>query len=87
MSAKLAELAAQFDCELRGNADIVIDSVGTLAGADESAIAFLANPHYRSQLASTSAGAVILEPECADDCPVPALVNSNPYATYARIAA
>ena len=86
MSAKLAELAAQFDCELRGNADVVVDSVGTLAGAGESAVAFLANPHYRSQLASTSAGAVILGPDSAEACPVPALVHPNPYATYARIA-
>ena len=86
MSAKLSELAAEFDCELRGDADVVVDSVGTLAGAGQSAVAFLANPHYRGQLASTSAGAVILGPESADACPVPALVNANPYATYARVA-
>ncbi len=87
MSAKLAELAAKFDCELRGSADVIVDSVGTLASAGSSAIAFLANTHYRSQLASTTAGAVILGPECAEACPVPVLINSNPYATYARIAA
>jgi UDP-3-O-[3-hydroxymyristoyl] glucosamine N-acyltransferase len=87
MSAKLAELAERFDCELRGNADVVVDTVGTLAGAGATAVAFLANPHYRSQLVSTSAGAVIVGPDFADGCPVPALINSNPYATYARIAA
>jgi len=87
MPATLAELAAQFGCELEGDGAAVVDTVGTLADASGNAITFLANPHYRAQLKSTRAAAVILEPRYRDDCPVAALVCSNPYAVYARIAA
>ncbi len=86
MPANLAELAARFDCELRGHADRVIDSVGTLADAGPSSITFLANPLYRGQLAETKAGAVVLHKDHEPDCPTTALVSPNPYATYARIS-
>ncbi|HEY5624097.1 MAG TPA: UDP-3-O-(3-hydroxymyristoyl)glucosamine N-acyltransferase [Gammaproteobacteria bacterium] len=86
MSAKLAELAARFDCELRGDADLEIETVGTLATAGRNALSFLANPYYRDQLGRTAAGAVVLDSEFVDDCPAAALVSQNPYLTYARIA-
>jgi UDP-3-O-[3-hydroxymyristoyl] glucosamine N-acyltransferase len=86
MPATLAELAARFECEFRGDADVVIETVGTLSGAGENAISFLANPLYREQLAGTRAAAVILEKKFEADCPVAALLTPNPYATYARIA-
>lgn len=86
MPANLAELAARFDCELRGDADLIVDSVGTLAGAGASAITFFANPLYRSQLVQTRAAAVVLHKDHESDCPTAALVSSNPYATYARIS-
>ena len=86
MSATLAELARRFNCELEGDGDIVVETVGTLTCADRGAITFLANPLYRAQLEHTRAAAVILEPQLAGDCPVAALVTANPYAAYARIA-
>ncbi|HEY8521778.1 MAG TPA: UDP-3-O-(3-hydroxymyristoyl)glucosamine N-acyltransferase [Gammaproteobacteria bacterium] len=85
--ATLRELAAEFGCELAGDGDRVVVAVGTLGGAGPDQIAFLANPAFRGELAKTRAGAVILEPRHRDECPVPALVTPNPYATYARIAA
>lgn len=86
MPANLAELAARFDCELRGDADCIVDSVGTLTNAGESAITFLANPLYRGQLAETRAAAVVLHKDNEAHCPTAALISSNPYAAYARIA-
>lgn len=86
MPATLGELAERFDCELRGDPELPIESVGTLSGATPAAISFLANPAYRSQLKSTRAGAVILEERYQADCPVDALVSANPYAVYARVA-
>lgn len=86
MPATLAELAARFDCELRGDADLVVETVGTLSGAGDNAITFLANPLYRERLAGTRAAAIILEEKFEADCPVAALLTPNPYATYARIA-
>jgi UDP-3-O-[3-hydroxymyristoyl] glucosamine N-acyltransferase len=86
MSATLAELAARFGCELRGNPDLVVDTVGTLTGAGANAVSFLANPLYRSELSRTNAAAVILEERFQAGCAAAALVTANPYATYARVA-
>jgi UDP-3-O-[3-hydroxymyristoyl] glucosamine N-acyltransferase len=87
MSVSLGELAVRFGCELRGDPDRVIERVATLSSADARALAFLANPRYRPQLADTRAGAVVMSPADATGCAVAALLCANPYATYARIAA
>jgi UDP-3-O-[3-hydroxymyristoyl] glucosamine N-acyltransferase len=87
MTASLGELAVRFGCVLKGDPDARVSHVATLAGADASALTFLANPRYRRFLPQTRAGAVVLDAKFADECPVPALISKNPYATYARIAA
>lgn len=86
-SFRLAELAERFGLELRGDPDRRITGLGTLSGAGPEDLGFLANPGYREQLRSTRAGAVILPATALDDCPVDALVSTNPYASWARIAA
>jgi UDP-3-O-[3-hydroxymyristoyl] glucosamine N-acyltransferase len=86
-SATLGELAAHFGCKLEGAGDTPVSRVATLSAAGGDAVAFLANPQYRGQLATTRAAAVVLEPRFAAECPVAALISANPYATYARIAA
>ena len=86
MGMTLGELAVRFGCELRGDPTVRIERVGTLAGAGFGELSFLANPQYRSQLKGTRASAVVLEAAAAAECPSAALVHSNPYATYARIA-
>jgi UDP-3-O-[3-hydroxymyristoyl] glucosamine N-acyltransferase len=87
MAVSLGELAVRFGCELRGDPELRIERVGTLSGADPGALAFLANSRYRSQLAGTRAGAVVLSEASAAACPSAMLVCENPYAIYARIAA
>ena len=87
MAISLGELAVRFGCELRGDPDARVDRVATLAHADSRSLAFLANPHYRQQVATTAAGAVVLDAASAADCATAALVCDNPHATYARIAA
>jgi UDP-3-O-[3-hydroxymyristoyl] glucosamine N-acyltransferase len=87
MAATLGQLAAQFACELDGDPAILVDRVGTLANAAPDAVTFLANSHYRGQLANTRAAAVILAPRDREACPVARLVHPEPYLTYARIAA
>ena len=87
MPFTLGELAERFGCVLHGPADAVVARVATLSNAGPDAVTFLANPAYASRLATTRAGAVILDERHLPDCPVPALVAKNPYATYARIAA
>ena len=85
-SATLEELAAKFDCRLRGRGDAIVTHVATLSGATGDTVTFLANPLYREQLAKTRAGAVVLGASFAPECPVACLVTENPYAVYARIA-
>lgn len=87
MGISLGELAVRFGCELRGDPAACVDHVDTLEHADSHSLAFVANPHYRQQLAATAAGAVVLDAATAADCTTAALVCENPHATYARIAA
>jgi len=87
MALSLGELAVRFGCELRGDPHTRIDHVATLASADDRALAFLANPRYRGQLAATRAAAVVLSSQAAGECPTAMLLSDNPYASYARMAA
>ncbi len=83
----LSELAEIVGGQVSGDADLTIDGVATLSTAGRSHIGFLSNPAYRKQLASTRAGAVIVEPREREHCPTNALLVSEPYNAYARIAA
>ena len=60
MPAALGELALRYGCRLVGDPEQQVHGVATLSGAGPTDLAFLANPHYRRQLAGTSAGAVVL---------------------------
>ncbi len=86
VSHRLDALASRFGLERRGDAATPIAGVATLADAGPQQLAFLANPRYARQLASTRAGAVVLRAEQADACPVAALVAADPYLAFARIA-
>ncbi len=76
-----------------GAAAPVIAGIGTLSAAGPQEIAFLSNPRYAGQLASTAAAAVIVPPEAleslraAEQAPafVP-VVCAHPYLLYARLA-
>ena len=87
MPIKLGELAAQFDCELVGDPDVVIDNVAGLLNAGPTSLSFLSNPKFLKQLAATRAAAVVIRAEDVDDSPAASLVSDNPYADYARMAA
>jgi UDP-3-O-[3-hydroxymyristoyl] glucosamine N-acyltransferase len=84
---RLDELASRYGLERRGDAATVITGVATLADAGPRQLAFLANPRYAAQLATTHAGAVVLRAKDAGACPVPALIAVDPYLTFAHIAA
>jgi len=84
---KLGELAKRVGGEVHGDGDCEITNVATLHNAKPGAVSFLANPHYRQYLTDTAASAVIVSRADLDLCPVNALVVTNPYAAYARVAA
>ncbi len=82
-----AALAERFDLTLRGDGAQAVDGVGTLAKAGPTQLAFLSNPRYRSQLAGTTAGIVILRDADAEGFAGTALIARDPYVAYAKIAA
>jgi UDP-3-O-[3-hydroxymyristoyl] glucosamine N-acyltransferase len=86
---RLADIIARLGGELRAQAgqdEQPITRIAPLETAKAGEIAFLSNPKYQAQLATTRASAVILAPAMADACPVPAIVSPDPYLYFARLA-
>ncbi|MEO8365615.1 MAG: UDP-3-O-(3-hydroxymyristoyl)glucosamine N-acyltransferase [Pseudoxanthomonas sp.] len=81
------ELAERFALSVRGDGSTTVHGVATLASAGSGQLAFLANPRYRNQLATSQASVVVLRADDAHDAPHTALIASDPYTTFARIAA
>lgn len=81
----LGELAAELGAELRGDPGYRVSGLGTLQGAGPDQLSFLANPRYRPQLQSTTAGAVLLRPEDLGDYSGQVLLLANPYLAFARL--
>ena len=79
----LAELCGGI---VEGDGSVLIRQVNTLEHAAEGELAFLANPKYRAQVASTRAAAVVLAPEHTTLTSSPRLISREPYLAYARIA-
>jgi len=81
------ELAERFGLELRGDADLRIHGVATLARADAGQLAFLANTRYRAQLTDSRASLVVLRGDDAHAATGAVLIAKDPYAAFARMAA
>lgn len=79
-------LAERFGLELRGDSNHLIAGVGTLATATPEQLSFLANPHYRAQLGSSRAGAVVLRSDDVVHCAAASLIAPDPYVAFAKIA-
>jgi UDP-3-O-[3-hydroxymyristoyl] glucosamine N-acyltransferase len=88
MRVTVAQIVARLGGECRGDADLTVDRIATLEAAGPSQIAFLANPKYRAQLASTRAGCVIVAPALAEEAAARgvAIVAGDPYLYYARLS-
>ncbi len=83
----LAELTTGLDVVLQGDPNCLIEGVCTIQQAQPGRITFLMNSLYKKYLPTTCAAAVILSKTDAVDCPVNAIVTSDPYYIYAKIAA
>lgn len=80
----LGELAEKTNATLKGDPQLEISGVGTLAKAKQGEITFLASPKYRMYLAETNASAVVITPGELNDCKVAALVCSDPKLVMAQ---
>ncbi|MBR7887339.1 UDP-3-O-(3-hydroxymyristoyl)glucosamine N-acyltransferase [Marinomonas sp. A79] len=85
MSHTLGQLAHRVKGVVKGNADLVINKLGTLENAMHNELSFLANPKYQHQLASTSAGAVLVKDDELAQLVDNAIVVDNPYLAFAQL--
>lgn len=83
----LAEIAEKIGAKLIAKDDqVMVSGVSTLELAGTEQVAFLANPSYRKQLATTQAAAVIIHPDMQGECREAALVMNNPYMGFAKVS-
>ena len=83
----LREITERLGGELIGDGAIRIASIGPLETATSSTIAFLSNPRYARQLASSEAGCVIVAPAFREEAAArgAAIVCDDPYLYFARL--
>ena len=87
MAIRLGQLIEQLGGSLHGDPDFLVQKISPLETATASSLAFLSNPLYRSQLATTEAGCVIVSPEmqslvrAGSAC----IVSPNPYLYFAKV--
>ena len=86
MEYQLGELAALVGARLRGDPARLIRGVGDIEHACPDQLAFLASSAYRRHLAATRAGAVVLTPAIASDCPTDCLLVDDPYRAFATLS-
>jgi UDP-3-O-[3-hydroxymyristoyl] glucosamine N-acyltransferase len=84
---RLADIAARFGGQVMGDAETLVQQIGTLEHATAGQIAFLANAKYRKQLEASHASAVILSKADVDATELPRIVCDNPYSYFARLSA
>jgi UDP-3-O-[3-hydroxymyristoyl] glucosamine N-acyltransferase len=87
LAFRLGQLIEQLGGSLHGDSDFFVQKISSLETATPDSLAFLSNPLYRSQLAVTQAGCVIVSPEmhslvrAGSYC----IVSSNPYLYFAKV--
>ena len=86
-SYTLKQIAEFLGAKVQGNDAAKISGLGTLSSATNNELAFVSNPKYIDQLATTQAGAVILAAGLADKYQGDCLLVDDAYLSYAKISA
>ena len=82
----LQEIAHLIDADLKGDPACLISGIMTLQNAQPGQISFLNNKRYLKYLSLTQASAVILRVDFLKHAPSNALVVSDPYLAFAKVA-
>jgi UDP-3-O-[3-hydroxymyristoyl] glucosamine N-acyltransferase len=85
MKKTLQELATLTDSKLIGDPAHVITGVEDLESASLTEASFLANPRYRSLLATTNAGVICIDPSTPRIDEKNYLLSSSPTATFQKL--
>lgn len=80
----LGELAAHLGLRFSGDSSTPLSGLAALQHAGPQDVSFLADERHRRYLASTNAGAVILRPDAARDCPGAFLESPDPALSMAQ---
>lgn len=80
----LAQLADALDLDYRGDGDLQLNRVASLASAGAGALSFYADARLKRALAETRATAVIIAPAQRHRCPCAAVLSDAPYADFVR---
>ncbi len=82
----LQQIAQQLGGLVSGDANTLINRVGSLAFAQTAAISFFNDTKYTAQLNNTAASAVIIKAEHAALTHLPKIITDNPYAYFAKLS-
>src|ERR1017187_2392800 len=80
---KLGDLAARLGAELRGNAELEVTGVKGIEEAGPTEVTFVANPRYTALARTTTAAAVLVEPDF-QEIEAATLRIKNPYLAFSR---
>jgi len=81
----LGALADLTDSTIKGDNNYPLQGVATLKDAKEGEISFVSNPKYKKLINVCKASAIILSPSLAEDYSGNALINDDPYLTFAKV--
>lgn len=84
-SYTLLDLAQRIGAELIGDPQYQVSALATLQSATATDLSFIANPTYKKYLATTLAGAVIVQRDLAEEFAGNKLIVANPYFCYAQL--
>ena len=82
----LKDIADKIGAQIIGDGNIDIKAVANLKTAKQDEISFLSDPKYRAVLSESNAGAVILKEADVEHAKGAALVISDPYVGFAKVA-
>ena len=87
MELELASIVASLGGVLHGDPSLVISGIAPLETATASQLSFLSHPKYQSQLLSSRAGCVIVDPQmqAAAQSRGACIVTDQPYLYFARL--
>lgn len=84
VSFTLAELARSVDGRVRGDANVRVEGVATIADAGPRDLTWMSDARFAARLADSQAGAVVTKPEL-DPTSIPAIVVDDPDRAIAGI--
>lgn len=82
----LQALAERVDGRVEGDGGRLVSGVASLSSAGPDKVSFYHSSSYRSVLAQTVAGAVVLSAQDLEQCPVPGIVVDDPRKAFVEIA-